>query len=327
MELELSLLSPNWETELSHHLHSGIYGWHYHLIIPRPDLAYRSPTYQPLRRKGGLDSKVNLLEVVVKRGTGDRRGCKEKFFDACEELVEQGQSRFLAQVENEQSPSAFHFHIYPPMSPMKSYQEVSFSEVLRNLTSTKSQDYLPMTERANLAYKIAECGLLLLGTSWLSDLRSGHLIRAVATGKFPRYRVMVRSNAGQNDNVSYDSRLQTINIGVLLLEIALGELRRGRKAIEGHLESVEKSLGQGYSGAIKFCLQTLPSKYESDFRKINKTGDRTKREALYCSMLDEYYTQVYLPYCTKRSFQKYILIIGRLARLHQIRGSPSIAPA
>ena len=95
---------------------------------------------------------------------------------------------------------------------------------------------LAIAERLELAFKIAESGLVLLGTSWLSSLSTESVKRFKVQGKVPRYMVDISDNRELigvmlEEAKPHDERVHhyIFSIGALLVEIALrNHIRDGR---------------------------------------------------------------------------------------------------
>ena len=189
------------------------------------------------------------------------------------------------------------------------------------ITLAEAHEHFPLRERLNLAFKVAECGLLLLGTSWLSTLSSRKIKRVSRPDWTTRRRFLLEAGlTTENDFSSVEP--QTFSIGVLLAEIATGQaveriipyqdgssvkldlmmayLRHGseeRRAFpaEDVVRRVDQHAGAAYGRAVEFCLQqSLRTKrtHQAHFRNLSSWKEREKA---YYAILIDYHAEVYLP--------------------------------
>ena len=284
---------------------------HYHLLIFSPT----STSWQEILVEGPLQDSV-------------RRGLTVQDFEAAWVALQTQQSCELqAAWRDAQVNSTLHFHLTLPPDPIQqgSYREVGLSGLLSEIqarTSADSHEKFPVRERLELAYKVAECGLLLLGTSWLSNISSKKVQRISRPGQGQRRRYILE--AGRSDNNDLDSvEPQTFNVGVLLTEIAaaqpvlcimrfetgdhkveldlvMNSLRDGvveqRKFRAAQVVNrVDEHMGQRYSEAVEFCLQQSQKYKRPEWARIREFGSWQEREDAYRSILQDYYVIVYTP--------------------------------
>lgn len=138
-----------------------------------------------------------------------------------------------------------------------------------------------LIKRLDLAYKVVECGLLLLGTSWLWNLSSKNTQRISGQVHEGRLRYLHETEDLTNEDLA-SVEPQTFNVGVLLTEIAIAQpvlhirkhestsgselhlvmaslhnysLKRRSLPADQVVERVNNHMGHGYSKAVEFCLQ------------------------------------------------------------------------
>lgn len=106
------------------------------------------------------------------------------FADACGHIRVGGLSYFRTDHDTG-IRDAGGFRLSSPVEPLKPCDTKSIHlsrllEAIRTKTSVQAAEQFPYAERLNLAFKVAECGLLLIGTSWLSastaEMFSAYLI-------------------------------------------------------------------------------------------------------------------------------------------------------
>ncbi|KIX98270.1 uncharacterized protein Z520_06350 [Fonsecaea multimorphosa CBS 102226] len=121
---------------------------------------------------------------------------------------------------------------------------------------------LNLREKLSLAYKVAECGMFLLGTPWLSHLSSQNIKSIPSDTSRQRYvvRIEPQSSVSPTGNVVKTSvRPQLFQLGILLFEIALGDrlYASDLKSPEKRAESfvlVARIMGNEYRKACEFLL-------------------------------------------------------------------------
>lgn len=285
---------------------------HYHLLISSPT----STSWQEIMVKGPLQDRTQMGLTV------------QNLEAAWTTLQSQQSCELQAAWEDAQVNNKLHFHLTLPVDPIQqgSYKEVGLSGLLSGIqarTSADSHEKFPVRERLELAYKVAECGLLLLGTSWLSNISSKKVQRISRPGQGQRRRYILE--AGRPETNELDSvEPQTFNVGVLLTEIAtaqpvlrimrfemsdrnveldlvMNSLRDGvveqRKFPPAQVvKRVDEHMGQRYSEAVEFCLQQSHKYKRPEWGRIREFGSWREREDAYRSILQDYYVMVYTPY-------------------------------
>jgi hypothetical protein len=165
-------------------------------------------------------------------------------------------------------------------------------------------DRLPLVEKIRLAFKIVECGLVLLGTPWLSHLNSETLRRIVTSDFQRRFVLHLRCSEKPDENPIPEIllvRAQIFQIGVLLVEIALDRpsCSTGMEDLEfgsSTIPYVERSMGHRYKQACEFCL----TRNDDDGFLLDQKGSFSsdglgKRSASHW-MLKQYYAEVFVRY-------------------------------
>ena len=191
-----------------------------------------------------------------------------------------------------------------PLPETQNLAQILYKEKVSS--STSSVRTLPFFARIELAYKLVECALYLLGTPWLASLNSKRLRRMNMKGGRRFYVLDVQTLA--LDELSFEDPealaepSQLFRIGVLLVEIALSnpehsaptEIQELDLRTSKMLTLVQQSMGPQYCKATAFCLHNRratshfgrPEKYQYP----EKTGWKT----YLLEILEEFYTQVFL---------------------------------
>ncbi|KAN0098823.1 hypothetical protein V8E51_014486 [Hyaloscypha variabilis] len=191
---------------------------------------------------------------------------------------------------------------------------------LESLFFSPPLEEFPLSERYRLAFKIAECGLMLCGTSWFSRFRIQHVIRSQKAVGMPR-RYLLETAMEPGDVQNNDPKTlqpHIFSVGKLLVEIATGhiiqrvvepEARReydykisevgamnpddfiDRNA-EEVFDEVKRAMDDKFAKAVEFCLQRFqPGSHWLEVRELS--GD--KQQKAYHEILMEYYEVVYQP--------------------------------
>lgn len=183
-------------------------------------------------------------------------------------------------------------------------------KIMQRSTYESTQAHLDREAKIELAFKVVESGLFLLGTPFFSSLSSTNLRRCDdGTRRPPNFMLRIPA-LGLGELVADDSgalaeSAQLIRIGVILMEIALGGLDHDVdlqdlgddpdtvSTLISKLAAVEKAMGAQYCRATAFCLQ-----YDGDDRF---SGPEKYGEKLYgkwithlADFLKEYHAQLYL---------------------------------
>ena len=304
MELELSLLRWKLGMGTPRPFNAGIpERLCYYLVFPSATVAPLIPDPNSTS-KDVFEFQSPLssgLEVLVEKKPKPIRACKQNFREVLNELC-QGESCYLrtplqdhgmdvvsvTTLRNHgEAASSVIFQFSNASDPLKgSGREDSTLPRLLTRPATKANDGdLSFRERIEVAYRLVECCLLLLGTSWLSSLDTSNITRAHASGKEARYRLFVGPKIGQSDS-HHD--LQTRRVGQVLRELALGS-NIGEYDEQIDLSLVSTEFGPQYKRAIEFCYKTgIPN-------GMSFVNTRKEFEIFYQVILADFFQEVVLP--------------------------------
>lgn len=322
LEMKLSSREISEVTEV-HQQRTTVPRLHYHLLIPWP----------------GSESRLEILVeglVQADRGQeGDVLNTKppdciqsssiviQDFKKACALVELRKTCNFQAYLLSDPNVDTSLFRLTPPSEPIQSltHKPISLSkwlDLVQVTTSAESHERFPLSERLDLAYNIVECGLLLLGTSWLSNLSSKKIQRISVPGREQHRRFLLETEDLTNEDLT-PVEPQTFKVGVLLTEIATAQpvLRIRKHGSELHLvmasllnssltprslpadkavERVKNEMGQKYSSAVEFCLQQSQKRKSTAWEEVLKeTREWKVRDQAYRAILREYYHEVFLP--------------------------------
>ncbi|KAH7276264.1 hypothetical protein B0J15DRAFT_383808 [Fusarium solani] len=241
----------------------------------------------------------------------------EAFYQACLALARMNLGHELLRVDGA-GAGGFRVYVPPrccridgPLKPLASLLYDPWVDI-----DDEPVDGFPRSERLRFALKIAECGLLLSGTTWLVDLRSSN-IRSALDSEHNRH-FLLRTKAFQE--VYNDSHFQQLASHVYAIGILLAELGIGRRIgqILRHsstaeytfhlyqsgttpppnpyeaseftvLNTVRINMGDKYAEAVKICLESKES-----WRQVRGHTPEQRSEK-YITILMEYYFEVYSP--------------------------------
>jgi hypothetical protein len=191
-----------------------------------------------------------------------------------------------------------------------SIQVESFSSSLQTGSLEDSvvlskDSHMSLVDKIRLAFKIVECGLWLLSTPWLSNLRGENLLEVTLSNrKNPVYALPTRTIklCDIEDEMMHwlSSSGQISSIGTLLIEIALEKSfsirprARGfdfETALEEKVTEVEKCMGRRYGRAVDFCLRNVQTRTNS-WRIMSIEDDDDQPEQI-SQLLEDYYLNVY----------------------------------
>lgn len=206
----------------------------------------------------------------------------------------------------------------------------SLLESIQNKPFSEAFEDFPNAERIDLAYQVAECGLMLLGTSWLSDIRSTQIWRLKNYMRQQHLFMLQVTEAAAPASAAIDELLcavepQTFMIGVLLAEIAIAEpvtgfkpykaqdgrqklaLRVTRKNDQGQrqdygmkvgaaVRKVNNCMGPAYSEAVEFCLRQSGISRSPAWSRLrgNDGGDVMEKDEAYKSLLKDFHQEVFV---------------------------------
>jgi hypothetical protein len=238
--------------------------------------------------------------------------------------------RACAMIEEQSRPSVFEACIKPDQEVVKfqltkqvewTHKYPCSSTWLRGfLEQMKKNRGFPAPRKAELAFRIVENGLFLLGTSWLSYLDSSHIQRGDC-GRF-----LLGTTAPLADNELKYIEPQTFHIGTLLAEIALSVPIDGIRRVGDDIDLVitssykgaeaqrslpakdvvtlvreESDMGFKYAKAVEFCLQQSGDfligrrdAWRKDWQLSSGSWEQRK-QAYDNAVFADYFEQVYKP--------------------------------
>ncbi|CAD6588900.1 MAG: hypothetical protein ASARMPREDX12_003533 [Alectoria sarmentosa] len=173
-------------------------------------------------------------------------------------------------------------------------------------STTSSARTLPFSARIELAFKLVESALYLLGTPWLASLNSKRLRQMNTPDGRQPYVLEVQTldldELSFEDPEALAEPSQLFRIGVLLVEIALGnpehsvptDIQERDLRTSKMLTLVQQSMGPQYCKATAFCLHNrrwtsyfgLPEKYQYP--------EKTGWKSYLLELLEDYHAQVFL---------------------------------
>lgn len=196
---------------------------HYHLLIPRPksevglEIVVEGPAHQRLRNYSNIQRPYRIRSSSI----------IQDFRHACALVKSRNTCTFQTSLEpiSNTNANALWFRLTPPSKPIHGLRQINFSKwlgLIQDKTSAESYERFPRHERLDLAYKVVECGLLLLGTSWLWNLSSKNIQRISGQVHGGRLRYLHETEDLTNEDLA-SVEPQTFNVGVLLTEIAIAQ--------------------------------------------------------------------------------------------------------
>ena len=186
----------------------------------------------------------------------------------------------------------------------------SLGKVLKRLRETdllSPREHFSVGAKVELAYKIVESGIFLLGTPWFSLLTSQNLLRIKDAHRArPSFGLEVQTfglvDLLFDDSEALSETKQLFHVGALLMEIALdgpgaSENAKGASRptnLLNQLPLVEQAMGAQYCKATAFCLQHCQHK-QRFYGLENYEGAHSSDWQRYLSeLLQDYYSQVFL---------------------------------
>ena len=171
-------------------------------------------------------------------------------------------------------------------------------------------EHFSMGAKVELAYKVVECGLFLIGTPWFSSLSSKNILRLRSREREHSTFILEVQTVDHHDLLLDDPGAlaetdQLFRIGILLMEIALDEPNRSSrndnhehdaKRIIGRLPLIEQSMGTQYCKATAFCLQYRQLKHRFQGPDKYQGENFGEWESYLRDFLLDYHSQVFLRY-------------------------------
>ena len=193
-------------------------------------------------------------------------------------------------------------------SPITAYFDVETEGLAQLLykerfgSATELGGPLAQETKIQLAFKVVECGLYLLGTPWLACLTSKRLRRMTIGERTPfvlEVQTLDVEDLYFEDSNALSENSQLFSIGVVLAEIALGDERNRANIQDPELRKseilplVERSMGSLYSGATAFCLQDRRSAPHFERPEKYKYPEETGWTSYLAELLEDYHAQVF----------------------------------
>lgn len=290
---------------------------HYHIVVEHP---VGQKQWEVLVEGPKPNEELNTLTQTLS---------PVDLAQACAMLESTENDQYMGQLPSDPSTMCM-FRLMSPYDPVElaTHRSIHLSSLLgriQNRTSVEAHEQFPIKERIHLAFKVAECGLLLLGTPWLSNLNSRQIKRLsrnpmALDGRRSR-RFLFEARAEAEIPLSFIEP-HTFRIGVLLAEIALGQpveniiqwrsspgieldlwmahLRRGSTEMVSLptgivIERISNDMPPGYCRAVKFCLQQRLEVRKMDWDEVLNSNDWERRTGIYCHVLQDYFSEVYSP--------------------------------
>ena len=289
LKLELSLIDTTGESQIKR----------FHIFVPRVQ-------YQEY-----LEVSTVILRKDPPLGEVDWR---DNFMDACDKVHKKEEGLLWLPSDNPNGSAQTLRETRERLwfSLRKRAMHVGGIELSRLSVEIAS---LVAAERLELAYRIVETGLILLGTSWLSALSNTALRRFKASQQPPRYVLDINERQNLVRTQLWDQKrdlhLYIFTIGVTLVEIALRaiirELRRSKQGVElfvggagdlkwrslSHITSlVHDEMGTAYSEAVKFCLQDPIHAPNREWKEGVLYDNTRSEEQKSMEILDVFYERV-----------------------------------
>ena len=314
LRLEMNLLLAETDERVMSETFLNSSTLHYHLLLSSsPSNGWREVLVEgPVKPSEEVSTQSPLWSMY-------------SFEAACSALESQQSCQFQASLEDGTN-SALHFRISLPTDPIQDGQQKEsqiwgFLADIQDKLSAEAHARFPQTERLDLAFRVAECGLILLGTSWLSNISSKKIRRIYRPARGHRRRYVMEAELSGDNRLS-SVEPQTFLVGVLLTEIAaaqpildivkyempsgveydfvMASLRNGsieKRKLRAYqvTRRVEESLGQCFSEAVEFCLQQSAKYRRPEWARIREFGTWQDKIDAYRGILEEYYTIVYTP--------------------------------
>ncbi|KAL8797356.1 MAG: hypothetical protein Q9195_000511 [Heterodermia aff. obscurata] len=174
---------------------------------------------------------------------------------------------------------------------------------LQKRNPLSGEEHFSVEAKVDLAYKMVESSIFLLGTPWLSLINSRNLLRLKHVDQRPSFAIQVQTfglvDLLFDDSEALSETKQLFHIGILLMEIALDDPgvsqdiddASASTGLLSKLPLVESTMGAQYCKATAFCLQHRQS--EPRFNGPNKYVD-SDWELYVLNLLRDYYSQVFL---------------------------------
>ena len=287
----------------------------YHLLVP-----WRSRPQRPLELL--VEGPYEPAKVFPKGTSKQDRG----FLEACYAALLNASSEFKIQCPTE-------FRLFRSRTPLENQKLSSSAAGLTDLTellydldikiAAEPTLEFPRSQRIRLAYKLVQCGMLISGTSWLSRLEN-QVVKRTSRDEADDYHFLLELPAlreSRSDGSLWLISQHIFAVGKLLVELGLGRVvsdvsyRPGRHHpdpdISNHAPGSSPQLdnttlkaakwqsqliiimGLNYTGAVKHCLAKKTKPCWDNAHDMGLSPQA--REIAYKEILEDYYTEVYMP--------------------------------
>ena len=203
-----------------------------------------------------------------------------------------------------------YFRVAKPLANVTSTLETqNLAQILykeKVSSTTSSARTLPFSVRIELAYKLVECALHLLGTPWLASLNSKRFRRMkLKDGRRPyvlEVQTLDLDELSFEDPEALAEPSQLFRLGVLLVEIALSnpehaaptEIQELDLRTSKMLTLVQQSMGPQYCKATAFCLYDRRSTPHFGRPEKYQYPEKTGWKPYLLELLKDYHAQVFL---------------------------------
>lgn len=166
--------------------------------------------------------------------------------------------------------------------------------------SQTNANIAPRETKMTLAYRLVECSMFLLGTPWLFQLSSDSLRLFGATEHDFQYslQICLPSKNAIPDSPCLDSEAtQIFNIGVILVEIALGCRflpDAPKNMITESMGTIERLMGSPYRQACEFCLKQKDVGSHSWVRDSHSGSSPSSSTPYIVQMTSHFYSEVFM---------------------------------
>jgi hypothetical protein len=281
----------------------------YHLIVAWPNVE----EHFEILAEGPLDS-------FSRENQGGDLVPVDSLSSACARLERESFCGLIAKIARDHSFTAT-FRVGRPTDLIKvqSRRAIDLWKLLDRMKNHDERFYLQ--DQMSLIVKVIQSGLLLLGTSWLSDLTSKNIQRISDDSSDETSRLLLNATESPFDVVT-TVEPQTFKVGVIMAEIALAlpieRIKPQQTATGTQLDfvinlskndipntealtadqivyDVYRQMGKVYSNAVDFCLQQSKRSRRPDWDRIKKFGCWQDRDKAYHDIVVDYYNEVYVP--------------------------------
>lgn len=188
--------------------------------------------------------------------------------------------------------------------PKEHLTKIPLKEDPETLARVLNKENFSVGAKIELAYKIAESGLFLLGTPWFSSLSSKNLLRN-AGGQRHSFMLQIDTldfgDLLSDDPAALAESSQLFKIGVLLAQIALdrSNISPWSEDCGGEIDKVpllseiERSMGAQYCKATAYCLKDRQPQQQFEGPEKYSAPHFAKWEEYLTDFLQDFHAQVF----------------------------------